>query len=151
VELFCVDNLMMVEINSSEDWVVMDFTFPTKAVESDDDDNFFFAAAASNPALRGAAAGGQQQGEGDGEEKAAAVSGAFACVWDEYECVCMEGRDCVWKGCGVGGAFGVVVDCLNMWAFLDTPLLFISRHQTNRSHRIRSQGWSRSSSWCTSS
>ena len=25
-----MDNLMMVEINSSEDWVVMDFTFPTK-------------------------------------------------------------------------------------------------------------------------
>jgi hypothetical protein len=31
VELFCVDNLMMVEINTSEDWIFMDFTFPTKA------------------------------------------------------------------------------------------------------------------------
>ena len=28
---------MMVEINSSEDWIVMDFTFPTKSVDEDDD------------------------------------------------------------------------------------------------------------------
>lgn len=85
-----MDNLMMVEINSSEDWVVLDFTFPTKvrpfhacmhacirayddtytpnghqpqtqAVEADDEDGFF-AAAASSPALRGTA---EQGGEGD--------------------------------------------------------------------------------------
>lgn len=42
VELFCVDNLMMVEINASEDWIFMDFTFPTKApgdADSDYEDN----------------------------------------------------------------------------------------------------------------
>jgi hypothetical protein len=42
VELFCVDNLMMVEINASEDWIFMDFTFPTKAPGSmavDEDGN----------------------------------------------------------------------------------------------------------------
>lgn len=83
-----MDNLMMVEINSSEDWVVMDFTFPTKAVEADEwEDGFFSAAAAANPALRGTAAGEQGEEEG-GKAGGGAVSGAFV----GWSCACGFGR-----------------------------------------------------------
>lgn len=86
----------MVEINSSEDWIVLDFTFPTKAVEADDADGAFFAAAA----LRGTAAA-QESGREEGEK---AVSGA--CVVWEVEAVVDVGCMCDWRLLGCGGEKG---------------------------------------------
>jgi len=63
----------MVEINSSEDWIVMDFTFPTKSVSEEDD--FSFASAALRGTLAAAAAAGEEGGK---EERKAGVTGLEA-------------------------------------------------------------------------
>jgi hypothetical protein len=63
---------MMVEINSSEDWIAMDFTFPTKSVS--DGDDFSFASAA----LRGSVGAEADGGAGGDPERKAAVTGLEA-------------------------------------------------------------------------
>lgn len=63
---------MMVEINSSEDWIVMDFTFPTKSVSEDDDFSF------ASSALRGTLAADAGAGEEGKEERKAGVTGLEA-------------------------------------------------------------------------
>ena len=106
----------------------------------EDDGEGFFAAAASNPALRGT----EQAAGGNGEGGEKAVSGTlFAFIG----CVCGWSQVCIISPTGAKKPLTKHIR--------QSPTHTINQPKTHgnnpTTNQPQTQGWSRSSSWCTSS